>query len=263
MSGNNSNKKRSIASRRTALLRGLLFIPVILAFLISCSGGSPTVIPAEITQTNPTETSGTLIPQISMVYPTSTGVAPSNPGIVIVFTRPMENDLTEMTTALELRDGTTIIPCTLSPSFSSSAFSLKPSSPLLQNHTYTIHISKYCAENDYPTHTLDITNLPKSITATATTTDYVEYQFTTGTTSYSDTTAPTFGSCTPADGDTDVPPTLTAGSGYISFTLNDNATPMIDPSTVNPATVVLYNVTDGKSVDGSIEVIGLTDFETY
>ena len=262
MSGNNSNKKRYFNARRILFLRGLLIIPAILSFIISCSGGSPTVIPAAVTETNPTGQSGSLIPQLTMVYPAGlTGISPSNPGIAIVFSRPMENDLGEMTFYLELRDGATLVPCTISPSVTSAAFSMKPLSSLTPSHVYTVRIYKTCYENDYPTHTLDIINLPTSITASAVTSDYVEYQFTTGTTSFSDTIAPTFGSSTPLTGSTNLPPSLT--TGYITFVLNDNASPMIDPSTVNSATVVLYNVTDGATVDGWVELAGLVNFETY
>jgi len=237
------------------VIQRVLFLsfPVLLTAIISCSGGSPTVLPATITQTNPSGGSGSLIPQLRAVYPAGlTGVSPSNPGVVVVFSRSMENDASEMTFYLQLLDGATPVAYTINPIISSHSFSLKPGAALIPSHTYTIRIWKDCSEDNYPTHTLDLTNLPPSITPTALTSDYVDYQFTTGSTTSADAIVPTFVSSTPNNGATNVSPALTTGA--IVFNLNDNITPMIDPSTVNPLTVTLYNITDGLTVDGWLEV---------
>ncbi|HEY1405493.1 MAG TPA: Ig-like domain-containing protein, partial [Spirochaetota bacterium] len=190
---------------------------------------------------------------VSLTVPQSipTGVSPNNPGIAIIFSRAMENDSGEMTFSLELLDGSTAKPYTLSPSsVSSHSFSMKPLAPLLENHTYTIRIFNTAYEDDHPTHTLDFSNL----TTTAnplTTTDYVDYQFTTGATTPADVTAPTFVSSIPANGATGIFTFL--GVGYIQFILNDNISPKIDPSTVNNTTVTLYNTDDVIQVSGFVE----------
>lgn len=252
-------------------------IPVLSSFFVfsACSNGAPTVIPATIKTTNPATDSGTLVPRIQTVYPGTlqslttpnaipTDIPTNNPGIVAVFSHQMENDGGEMTFAFELLNGTVKVPYTLyPPTTSASSFAVKPTATLADGTTYTLRIYRNCFINDRPTRLLEFTNLDTTDNP-LTTTDYVDYTFTTGTATPAALTPPQFGTSNPAGGATGITPTI-GGTNRISFNFSYilTTTALIDPSTVNDSTVTLYNSTDGSAVSGSVLCTDSTSFSTY
>jgi hypothetical protein len=261
----------------------LAIFPVLTLFLSlsACSNGAPTVIPATVKTTNPASESGTLVPRIQFVSPgtlqslsspnaVATGVSCSNPGIVIVFSHVMENDGGEMSFSVQLLNGTANVPCTMYPPTSSSAsFAVKPVSALSADTVYTLRIYRTCYINDRPTRVLEFTNLD-STSNPLTTTDYVDYSFRTSASAVIETTSPVvtdvrdLSGTSITSGSAVVDPNPSTGTDYyFQLILSDNATPMIDPTTVTNTTVTLYDVDTATYIDGSVVCDADSDLRNY
>jgi hypothetical protein len=254
----------------------IAIFPVLALFLSlsACSNGAPTVIPATVKTTNPENESGILVPRIQAVSPgtlqslttpnaVTTNVSTTNPGIVVVFSHVMENDGGEMSFSFELLNGALSVPFTIYPPTHASAFAIKPSGALSDGTTYTLRIRRNCYIDGFPTRILEFTNLD-STSNPLTTTDYVDYEFTTGTATPAALTPPQFGTSTPANASTGITPTL-GGTNCISFNFSYilPTTALVDPSTVNDSTVTLYNATDGFAVSGQILCTDTATFGSY
>lgn len=235
-----------------------------MAFTLACSDIAPTVPPTIVRTTNPTDDSGIIYPQIQLVVPgglqtltapqaVDTGISPNNPGIVLVFTREIENDGGEMYFSIELLQGAVNLPFTLNPAGASSfSFNLIPLGALSENTNYVIRIYNSAYENGFPSTTLVFDNLGSvGNPLNPLNPSYVEYEFQTGSETPADQIAPTLQSTTPVDLAVGVAVDLNP-NGYIQFVMNDAVSPMIDPTTVNSASVTLYNVTDSLAVSGAV-----------
>ncbi|MGL4370794.1 MAG: Ig-like domain-containing protein, partial [Spirochaetota bacterium] len=154
-----SNKKQEAGKKAAAVL-----FTAFCAFLFSCSGSSPVVLPAEVTTDNPTSESGNMLPQIQTVtpgtlqslsvpYAVPAGISPNAPGITIIFSSEMQNASGEMAMALQLLDSASSpVAYTLNqynPSVSSHAFTIVPVASLGENTTYTLRIWNICYETGH------------------------------------------------------------------------------------------------------------------
>jgi len=228
-------------------------------FLAACSNEASTVIPDPEVHENPLNQSGTIYPQILMVYPGGlqtldtpesavTGISSTNPGIVIVFTHEVENDGGELSSSIELLNNGTNVDINISPASSSNRFSIEPSSSLNQYTNYRIRVSKTVYVDDESERLLLFENIADLNPDDP---EYVEYEFQTSSSTTSDTTAPTISSTTPANLATGIQVDLP--NGYVEVVFNDDSTPMINPTTVNNTTMKLYNSVPAE-ISGDVQL---------